>query len=335
MRLAVLFLVPLFFAGAPPQQTPVFRGSTNVVVVDVQITDGAGVPIEGLTPADFSLTVDGKPRAISSVEFRRLSQGAAVAAPNAFSTLASPDPVRSESSVLFVVDPANMAVATSRATLDQAADFMATMSPAYAVGLLVVPAKSPQFPFSPMRARMAAALRNQVGLINGYRSPIEIRSQGIIAADGIEAGIAVLKRLDGRRTLVYVADSLGLSLVNIDRVVKSAMEADVRIYVVSAFQPVSIDVSDRTSDASTRFKPKSMGDPVEAEAAVQLADRTGGWYYERKSGPIFPRLERALSAQYLLSFDVESSDKNGKPHKIGVKVNRSGADLQFRKEFVR
>ena len=336
MRFAAVILTPLLAAASGPQQTPVFRGSTNVVVVDVQVTDGAGAPIEALQRADFSLEVDGKPRAIAGVQFRRLSNLPAVAGPDAFSTLPSPDVMRAESSVLFVVDPANTAVATSRATFDQAADFVATLSPSQAVGLLVVPAKSPQYPLGLRRVAIAAALRKQVGTVNGFRLPIEERAMGMVTADAIEAGIGALKKVDGRRTLVYVADALSLNRNTIERIVRRAMDAEVRIYVVSSYQPHAVDVAERTSDGSDRRQPKSiLPDYIDPNAAVQLADRTGGWYYVRGSGPVFPRLERALSAQYLLSFDVESSDKNGKPHKIGLKVNRQGADLQYRKEFVR
>jgi len=37
----------------------------------------------------------------------------------------------------------------------------------------------------------------------------------------------------------------------------------------------------------------------------------------------------------VLTFNVESPDKDGKSHKIDVKVNRKDVDVKFRKEFAR
>lgn len=48
-----------------------------------------------------------------------------------------------------------------------------------------------------------------------------------------------------------------------------------------------------------------------------------------------PQLARALSAHYVLTFNVEGADKDGKSHKIDVKVNRKDVEIRFRKEFAR
>src|SRR3989304_6190290 len=68
----VLLLSPGAPAQAPPQdQTPktTFKSSVDLVPVDVNVVDKDGRPLADLAAADFSLTVDGKPRRIASSEF--------------------------------------------------------------------------------------------------------------------------------------------------------------------------------------------------------------------------------------------------------------------------
>lgn len=50
----------------PWLRAQVIRVDSREVVVDVTVTDGKGVPVEGLTKDDFSLTDEGKPRTITS-----------------------------------------------------------------------------------------------------------------------------------------------------------------------------------------------------------------------------------------------------------------------------
>jgi hypothetical protein len=55
------------------QQPPIFRGGTNIVRVDVTVTDRRGEPATELTRDDFSLTEDGAPQTIESCELVRVT----------------------------------------------------------------------------------------------------------------------------------------------------------------------------------------------------------------------------------------------------------------------
>jgi len=55
-----------------PQQPPVFRASTKLVVVTATVKDKNGKTIEGLTAKDFVITEDNQPQDIAFVEFQRL-----------------------------------------------------------------------------------------------------------------------------------------------------------------------------------------------------------------------------------------------------------------------
>jgi hypothetical protein len=105
--------------------------------------------------------------------------------------------------------------------------------------------------------------------------------------------------------------------------------ADVSIDVVSSDALTIPSITDRRAPPEPRggdFGPLPL-----------LADLTGGTFYRRvvTGAMVFDRLERELSAQYVLTFDVQTSDRDAKRHKIDVKVNRPKVDVHFRQEFIR
>jgi VWFA-related protein len=57
-------------------QAPKFRGSVNVILVDVNVRDKKGEPVENLTAADFELFENGKPQDITSFAFEKVAPAA-------------------------------------------------------------------------------------------------------------------------------------------------------------------------------------------------------------------------------------------------------------------
>src|SRR5277367_310868 len=77
---APVVVAPPAPARAPQQQTPaqqaaahqssaVLRSSSDLVRIDVEVTDKSGKPIKGLTANQFTITDEGKPQAITSFSF--------------------------------------------------------------------------------------------------------------------------------------------------------------------------------------------------------------------------------------------------------------------------
>jgi VWFA-related protein len=59
MSVRVLLLVPLLVIGSLPQQTPVLRSQSNVVLVPTMVKDASGEIVYGLNAGDFILEDDG------------------------------------------------------------------------------------------------------------------------------------------------------------------------------------------------------------------------------------------------------------------------------------
>jgi VWFA-related protein len=99
-----LSLVP---CGAAAQAPQTFGAGTELVAVDVRVVDDHGVPVDGLTAADFTVEVDGKPRRIVTAEFVDLRVSGRTFAPGETPATegATPEPpARTPRNVVIVVD---------------------------------------------------------------------------------------------------------------------------------------------------------------------------------------------------------------------------------------
>src|SRR5215207_6519109 len=88
-------------------QEPVFRAGVDLVTVDAIVVDKDGRPVTGLTADDFTLVVDGKPRAIDAFEL--VAVRAAEATGDArLPDVSSNDVAEPARVVLLVIDRNNM-----------------------------------------------------------------------------------------------------------------------------------------------------------------------------------------------------------------------------------
>ncbi len=78
--LAVLTIASLLLAQAPNPPRATFSTTTNVVVVDVTVTDSSGKPIPNLTKDDFVVLEDNKPQTLLSCDLQKLETKALPAA---------------------------------------------------------------------------------------------------------------------------------------------------------------------------------------------------------------------------------------------------------------
>lgn len=311
------------------QQVPSFRSSTDVVVVDVQVATSDGKPIGDLTTADFSLTIDGKSRAIQSVVLDKIDEAKPARRAQSRNTiLSSAAPFEAQSYVLILADPSLMRADASRDLFDQAARFVDELPAAHAVAFQKLPATQVQFPFSTNRAPVVATLRSQLGALNINTKLM--RSEGAATIDSIAGAIDLMSRVEGRRTIVLLIDVLPDEERRLERLGQRAADANVTIHTIATGTPAIQDLSRRRS-----LDPAELGQST--GGAGVLADLTGGLNIIRGSSGTFvmPRIAQLLSQKYLLAFAVESSDRDGKSHKVEVRVRRDGADVRARRSFIR
>jgi VWFA-related protein len=299
-------------------QQPTFRSRVDLVVLNVRAIDRTGAPVTTLRPADFEVTVEGKRREVITAEYQ--------SAGHVFTSVPSgPDDqfASQKSSILLIVDPANLRTETSRATLDGAAAFVQGLPESHDVGLLVMPSGTPSVELGQQRAPIASALKRILGEHNP-RNPIPIDEERIRRA--LHDVIGRMTALDGRRTVIYLADRFLPTLGVLD-LARRASLSGVVFYVVTADAPI---MTAESINGGT-----GAGDEIR-DGLAGLAVASGGAMLRRiaRADGVFDRLARELSGQYLLSFVADASADSG-VHAINVRVKQSGVEVHAQRQFVR
>jgi VWFA-related protein len=129
-------------AGAA--QTPTFRSGVDLIPVDVQIVDGDGHPVQGLSAAQFEVTVDGKKRKVVSADFIDLRTTTATVsgtpAPAAPAPVAPAAPLATPRRiVVLAIDANSLSSDVAKPILDSAAAFVRKLPADDEVGLFTFP----------------------------------------------------------------------------------------------------------------------------------------------------------------------------------------------------
>ncbi len=122
-------------------QQPTFRSRVDLIRLDVRVVDGDGRPVRDLRPEDFTVTLDGSPRQVTFARFygpddvppQQRAEEPVVVATN---TTAAPGRV-----VVIVVDLESIDPGSEKLIFDTTAGLVDGLSPADAVGLLLIPGK--------------------------------------------------------------------------------------------------------------------------------------------------------------------------------------------------
>ncbi len=372
-------------ASAAPQQQPTFRSGVDLVAVDVSAIDKTGKPVDNLTPADFVLKVDGKPRRLSSAEFvnlRRTDDGI--------------DPERAKYStnqglkpgrlILIVIDEGNIHKGNGRNVLAAASKFIDGLNSSDRVSVEFVPGTGPLVGFTANHALVKELLANGVGKM----VEAEVTRQvGLVEAftfvrEGPESRV-YLEMIDreclGGRNSTSNVEQCKLDLVNRARLLYQtaraqaansllSLRAIIQRLAVSSATPktlvlmtegIAIDrdaadlawVAPLSSLAQINvyalqidgsFTDASMGSQspthyadhdLYKEGLDRLTNEARGVVLPVavNATSAFARLDLELSGYYLLSFEPDLVDRDGKAHGISVKVTRPGVTVRARPQF--
>ena len=164
---------------------------------------------------------------------------------------------------------------------------------------------------------------------NGIYSGVNERTQTALTT--LRAIIDRLSQTTAPKTIVYISEGLVLERPGDGASLgPAAARGQVSIYALQ------LDVF--ASDASTAREPATPGrdSSLAHEGLEVLAGSTRGAVIPvvASADNAFARLALELSGYYLLGFEPESGDRDGKPHKIKVGVTgRSGVDIRARNQF--
>lgn len=190
---------------------------------------------------------------------------------------------------------------------------------------------------------------------------MEHGQQGNATIDGLLAIIDGMKKLPGRKAMIFFSEGITLPtnvMSHFRSVISNANRANVSIYAVDAagLRAVSSDSSAgnsmtklgqaraRTAGSSADPFGSMMQDLERNEELMRsnpdsalgdLASETGGVLIMNTNdpGPKLRQVSEDLHSYYILTYSPKNSNFDGRFRQISVKVNRSGLDIQTRKGY--
>jgi VWFA-related protein len=170
----------------------------------------------------------------------------------------------------------------------------------------------------------------------------EVRSEaGLVAADarqrarestqGLRAVIAGFPPSQTPKILVYISEGLVIDheSAQLSWLDAAAAAANVTVYPL-LLETSQFDASQRRPQAE-----HTAGRTALERGLATIAQATRGEVFRVVSNSdfAFERLASELSGYYLLGFEPDAGDRNGKPHGIDVAVRRRGVTVRARRQF--
>jgi VWFA-related protein len=160
----------------------------------------------------------------------------------------------------------------------------------------------------------------------------DARERADAAVAQLRSLVEALGRVEGPKHLVLVTGGPVTTLENIRDIADLGARAGLARVTIHALQVQ--DPSYRARTDQMRAAPADIDQTT--SAAYMLAGTTGGLAITPTSGEVgFDRLEQELSAGYVLVFETQPQDRDGKDHDISVKVRDLGfgGAVRARKSF--
>jgi VWFA-related protein len=146
----------------PGQAIPTFRAGTDLLTLDVSVLDRDGRPVEGLTPADFTVKIEGKGRQVVAAELVKADAPAPAEA-----TQFGPLPVtRVETAgrrMLIAVDQQYILPGSIKPLLNAGANFVDRLGPRDQAAFIAFPQPGPHVDFTSDKAKVREAMQGLVG----------------------------------------------------------------------------------------------------------------------------------------------------------------------------
>jgi VWFA-related protein len=346
-------LLLLFVSGTHPSaQQPAKPDSSSLTeLVDFLAVSDSGKPVTDLAPGEVSFKIDGRPRAISSLQFIELAS----ATPADRTSLSAPLPVPYGSNrlddagrlVLIAMDRESIRPGRERPAREAALRFLSGLSPRDRVGLASLPRVEVELTNDHEQVR--DALMRMTGLSPQEHAASDAACRGRLILNTLASMLQSLAAIDGPKTIAFISSGImpptrdapmtgppgqcEIRTVYFDEVAAAASAARAHFYVIQPNDEGIDSASNSFADPSaSRFR--SADDYL---AGLQsLAGVTGGELYRLhavEASQVFTRVANESSAYYVIAFVPEPGERDGLPHRVEVRVSRERVTLRTRPHF--
>ena len=165
LPVALAVVASIGFAQLSAAQEPRFKSSVDLTSIDVAVVDARGQPIRDLTPGDFAVRIDGKPREVTTADWVPLGSTSAHPDPdpNAAEDYTSNEQASGGRLIVIAVDEPHIRPGAAAAVLLAASAFIERLAPADRIAAVSLGQTGLATPFTSDRRRLSDALGRMGG----------------------------------------------------------------------------------------------------------------------------------------------------------------------------
>jgi Ca-activated chloride channel family protein len=290
----------------------VLKIDTDLVLVDVTVTDAEGRAVKGLKPDDFKLYEDGEERPVAFLNVERRS--------------GAERPV----AVVFAVD-------VSGSMTPEEMERLRTAMTAFSEKLSNRPASFALMSFG-MNARVVQGFTNDPRKLERALGKLARETNGLSthAYDAVDDAVRLLQRsaprtLDRRilkRAVVVVTDGFPVGdTVHPSTVIERANQAEVSVYTVTLPSYTRLLASNAPERAP-------LPTPLDVSGLVEKTGGTNFYATAKDYDPLFKALAEEVTSTYVLAFyPPEEKRRDGRLHNIRVEGPRGLSIRQNRTTY--
>ena len=160
----------------------------------------------------------------------------------------------------------------------------------------------------------------------------QAHTQARISLSALESLVASLKDIPGPKSIVLLSEGMIADPRRVDlaRLTAEAQLARVTIYALHLEVPAFEAADDRVSPTLVRDR------QVRGDGLARVAGTARGAVFRMVGDDPrpFARIARELSGYYLLAFEPLDAERDGRPHRIRVRLSRGRGELRARPAFV-
>lgn len=300
-------------------------GSTTITVDFTATANGEG--LHTLTPGDVTLRLNGRSRAVTSLQLVRLGGGPIDPLPAPFRTNL---PSVTARTILFVVDARSIRPGREALLREAVREFAAALEPLDRVALALLPYDGIVLDFTTNHTKFLQQAMALTGQATRTETPSDFACRSRVTLDSLRQLLVGLSGGVGPTTIVFVSSALSgpvrdalntrfpgqcevLSVLYQD-IADAAVAARARLYVVEP------------EDAPATGANRAGLEHLAGVAQGQIIPLAGAG----RSGLV--RLVTETSTFYLLTFEATREERNGLPHRLEIRAVRPGVTIHAHRE---
>ena len=351
--LTVFALLPAIPSG--PQQ-PRFKAAVEAVVLDASVLDKDGMPVRGLTKADFILFEDGQPQAITAftaIDLPDVEHRGPTVFPDAPRDVRSNDELKEGAIWGIVLDDAVTDGPAMLRGRQYAHQVLERLGPPDIAAVVFIVNKRAGQEFTRDRSRLAAAIDryrlsgSSGAAIDRYR--MGDSSGGAISelaprmvTDTLRSVVEGLAEIPQRRkAIVFVSEGLAFDFA---KAAPQGLEWQKLIETMEAGSTIAnlvdfFDVARRANVSVYCIDPSGLkvgsGPHLKSEFLQTLSQNTGGFTVTQTNDPRpgIVQMHRENASYYILGYVPSNERREGRFRRIEVKVNRPGVTVRTRQGY--